>query len=45
MFVALEDTVYQLKKQLQEKEVMIDTLQDSLHSKVVENENLKKIIR
>ncbi|KAF2902832.1 hypothetical protein ILUMI_03349 [Ignelater luminosus] len=45
MFVALEDTVYQLKKQLKEKEVMIDTLQDSLHSKVVENENLKKIIR
>lgn len=45
MFEALEDTIYQLKQQLREKETAIDNLQDSLHSKQVENENLKKIIK
>lgn len=42
MFEALEDTIYQLRQQLREKEIVIDTLQDSLHTKSIENDNLKK---
>lgn len=42
MFEALEDTIYQLKQQLKEKDQIIDALQDKLHSKSLENENLTK---
>lgn len=44
MFEALEDTIYQLRQQLREKEMVIDQLQDNLHSKSIENENLKKAL-
>lgn len=42
---AFEDSIYQLKKQLKEKEIELDALHDSLHAKLVENENLRKIIK
>lgn len=45
MFEALEDTIYQLKQQLHQKETIIDALEESLHSSNIENENLKKIIK
>lgn len=41
---ALEDTIGQLKKQLNEKDAINDILHDKLHSKMIENDNLKKII-
>lgn len=44
MFEALEDTIYQLKQQLMEKDKIIDSLEETLHTKSVENENLKKVI-
>lgn len=45
MLEAFEETVYQLKKQLREKEATVDILQESLHTKTLETDNLKKIIR
>ncbi|KAF5296571.1 hypothetical protein FQA39_LY12489 [Lamprigera yunnana] len=45
MLETFEDTVYQLRKQLKEKENEVDHLHDLLHSKITENENLKKIIK
>ncbi|KAB0796656.1 hypothetical protein PPYR_10717 [Photinus pyralis] len=42
---AFEDSIYQLKKQLKEKEMELDALHDSLHAKLIENENLRKIIK
>lgn len=44
MFEALEDTIYQLKQQIMEKEKIIDHLEEEVHSKSIENENLKKVI-
>lgn len=45
MFEALEETITELKQQLREKEELIDSLQDTVHMKSVENENLKKLLR
>ncbi|RZC35962.1 sorting nexin-16 [Asbolus verrucosus] len=45
MFEALEETINDLKVQLREKESIIDSLQNSLHSKSLESENLLKIIK
>ncbi|KAK4877143.1 hypothetical protein RN001_009649 [Aquatica leii] len=45
MLEAFEDTIYHLRKQLKDKEMEVDALHDTLHSKVIENENLKKIIK
>lgn len=45
MFEALEETITDLKQQLREKEMLIDSLQDTVHTKTVENENLKKLMR
>lgn len=45
MFEALEETINELKQQLREKESLIDELQDSIHSKTIENDNLKKLLR
>ncbi|CAH0546555.1 unnamed protein product [Brassicogethes aeneus] len=42
---ALEETINDLKQQIMEKDSAIDALQDNLHSTVLENEHLKKIIR
>lgn len=44
MLESLEDAIYQLKQQVREKELIIDNLQDSLHSKTIENDNLKKMV-
>lgn len=44
MFEALEETITDLKQQLREKEAVIDELQDSLHTKTIENDNLKKLL-
>lgn len=45
IFEALEETIAELKQQLHEKDISIDTLQSKLHSLLLENENLEKIIR
>ncbi|XP_063910930.1 sorting nexin-16 [Zophobas morio] len=45
MFEALEETINELKVQLREKDAIIDSLQDSLHTKTLESENLLKIIK
>lgn len=45
IFEALEETINDLKVQLQEKDALLDTFQDKLHSAIIENDNLKKIIR
>ncbi|EFA00360.1 sorting nexin-16 [Tribolium castaneum] len=45
MFEALEETINDLKVQLREKDAIIDSLQDSLHSKTLEADNLLKIIK
>lgn len=45
IFEGLEETINELKMQLKEKESIIDSLQDSLHSKSIENENLTKRIK
>lgn len=42
MLEALEETVGVLKQQLLEKNKLINSLQTSLHIKMIENENLKK---
>ncbi|XP_049819422.1 sorting nexin-16 isoform X2 [Aethina tumida] len=42
---ALEETINDLKQQIQEKDMALDALHDNLHSTVLENEHLKKIIR
>ncbi|KAL3283897.1 hypothetical protein HHI36_018066 [Cryptolaemus montrouzieri] len=43
IFEALEETISDLKQQLGEKEKIIDSLQTSLHSTVLENDNLKRL--
>lgn len=45
MFEALEETITELKQQLREKEALIDSLQDTVHTKTIENDNLKKRLR
>lgn len=44
IFEALEDTIFQLKQQIRDKENIIDDLHDSLHTKTTENENLRKVL-
>lgn len=44
IFEALEETIADLKQQLREKEALIDNLQDKLHSKTIENDNLRKLM-
>ncbi|XP_017786820.1 PREDICTED: sorting nexin-16 isoform X1 [Nicrophorus vespilloides] len=45
IFEALEDTIYQLKQQLMEKDGVIDSLHDKLHQQANENENLRKLLK
>ncbi|KAJ8911335.1 hypothetical protein NQ315_003989 [Exocentrus adspersus] len=45
MFEAMEDTITKLKQELFEKESIIDSLETNLHTQIIENENLKKLIR
>lgn len=45
MFESLEETINELKQQLREKESLIDELQASIHTKTIENNNLKKLLR
>ncbi|XP_018331805.1 sorting nexin-16 [Agrilus planipennis] len=45
MFAAYEDTIFQLKDQLRQKESVIDSLHEALHRNSLENDNLKKILR
>ncbi|KAJ8931215.1 hypothetical protein NQ314_015912 [Rhamnusium bicolor] len=45
IFETLEETISDLKQQLREKESLIESLQTNLHSSVIENDHLKKLIR
>lgn len=45
MFEALEETITDLKQQLREKEILIESLRDKVHTTSIENDNLKKRLR